>query len=65
MKYFQVLAKKTYEVNGEEHTKWYRVGEIKVTPHGSKYLKLFLHPNTDFAIVAENQDEEDALAVIE
>lgn len=64
MKYFQVLAKKSYLHNGEEQTRWYRVGEIKVTANGGKYLKLFLHPNTDFAIVAENQEDGD-LAVIE
>ncbi|MEO0899597.1 MAG: hypothetical protein AAFY71_24520 [Bacteroidota bacterium] len=64
MKYFQVLSKKTFTLQGEEQTKWYRVGEIKVTPNGGKYLKLFLHPNTDFAIVAENQEDND-LAVIE
>ena len=52
-------------VNGEEQTKWYRVGEIKVTPNGGKYLKLFLHPNTDFVVVAENQEEQDDLAVID
>jgi len=65
MKYLQVLAKKTYVQNGEEKTRWYRVGEVKITTGGGKYLKLFLYPNTDFIIVPEANAEQDDLPVID
>ena len=57
MKYYNVFSKKEYQHQGEDKTRWLRVGEVKVTDNGGKYLKLFLHPNTDFVILPEVSDD--------
>lgn len=64
MKYYQVFSKKEYVANGQDKTRWLKVGEIKVTENGGKYLKLNLLPHIDFVILPEQNDSsEDLLAI--
>lgn len=59
MKYYRVFAKKEYQHNGEDKVRWLKVGEIKETDRGGRYLKLFLFPDTDFVIFPDqNNDSE-------
>ncbi|MDW3650993.1 MAG: hypothetical protein R8P61_28205 [Bacteroidia bacterium] len=65
MKFYQVFSKKEYRHNGEDKTRWFKIGEIKVTDNGGKYLKLFFLPNTDFIVLPEQNDTSDDLLVID
>lgn len=65
MKFYQVFSKKEYQHNGEDKTRWFKVGELKITDNGGKYLKLFLHPNTDFVVLPEQDDTSEDLLVID
>jgi hypothetical protein len=49
-KIFDVLARKVFESNGEKKIKWYKAGYIKETDNGTKYLRLFFVPETDYFI---------------
>ncbi len=55
--FWDVLTRKEYVDNGEEKTLTYKVGVVKTTRSGNRYLQLFQQPNTDFFIV-EPRDEE-------
>jgi hypothetical protein len=57
MKYFNVCSLKEYEENGETKRKWYRVGYIKETQNGGRYLVLFHQPDVTLYIF-ENKEEE-------
>ena len=50
MQLFSVCTKKEFEENGEKKMKFYKVGVIKITDRGTKYLRLFHQPSTDFHI---------------
>ena len=41
MQLFNICTKKDYEKNGEQRTKWYKVGLMKIADSGKKYMKLF------------------------
>lgn len=60
MKYYKVFSKKEYSYQGETKIRWLKVGEIKVTDNGGMYLKLFMHPNTDFIVMPEVADDDPA-----
>lgn len=64
MKFYQVFSKKDYQHNGEDKTRWFKIGEIKVTNNGGKYLKLFQFPETDFIVLPEQDDTSEDLLVI-
>lgn len=57
MKFYNVCSVKEYEENGEIVRKWYRVGHIKETPNGGRFLTLYHLPDTKFFIF-ENKDDE-------
>lgn len=50
MQLFNICTKKDYEKNGENKTKWYKVGVMKIADSGKKYIKLFHQPQTEFFV---------------
>ena len=62
MKFFDICTRKFYEKDGETKMKWYRAGVMKETNQGTKFIRLFNQPETDFFVfekVEENQTEEE------
>ena len=61
MKLFDICTRKFYEKEGEKKMKWYRAGVMKETDKGSRFIRLFNQPETDFFIfekVDVGNDEE-------
>ena len=48
MKLLNVFTKREFEENGERKVQWYRVGFMKESEKGGKYLRLFHQPDTEF-----------------
>lgn len=66
MKFYNVFSRRDYSVHGEseQKTRWMKVGEIKVTDKGGKFLKLYMHPDTDYSILPDiNDTTEDVLVI--
>lgn len=61
MKFYNVCSVKEYDENGEVKRKWYRVGYIKETPNGGRYLTLYHLPDVKFFIFENKEDEEPIL----
>lgn len=59
MKYFNVFTKHEYQVLDQTHTKWYRVGTLKETDQGTRYLRLFHQPSTTFYVLPKDREETD------
>lgn len=60
MTYLDICTKKTYEKNGEQKTIWLKVGVLKITPEGKKFIDLAMFPDTNF-YVFEQKKKEDTL----
>lgn len=58
MQLFDVCTRKFYEKDGEKKVKWYRVGIMKISDKGSRYLRLFSQPMTDFFIFEKEIPEQ-------
>lgn len=58
-----VFAKKNIVANGEEISLWNKVGVIKITSNGGKFLQMYHQPETDF-YVFDNEQEEEALPIV-
>ena len=58
-----VFTRKDINARGEEIRLWHKVGLIKETPGGGRYLQLFQQPETDFYIFPDDQPDE--LPVVE
>ena len=56
-KFWNVFTHKEFEANGEKKELWFKVGNIKITAQGKKYLQLFQYPNTDFFIFEPRDNE--------
>lgn len=59
MKIFNICTRKVYDVNGEEKSKWYRVGAMKIADSGKMYIKLYQQPDTEF-YVFDADDSKDS-----
>jgi hypothetical protein len=59
-KIFEVCTRKSYEKDGEKKVKWYKAGYIKETDKGTRYLRLFQQPHTNFFIFEREQPQEEA-----
>ena len=51
MKLFDICTRKFYEKEGEKKVKWYRAGVMKETDQGTRFLRLFHQPETDFFVL--------------
>jgi len=61
MKLFDICTRKFYEKDGEKKMKWYRAGILKETDKGSRFIRFFHQPETDFFIFekeVQHNDEE-------
>ena len=50
MRLFDICTRKFYEKEGEKKVKWYRAGILKETDQGTRFLRLFHQPETDFLL---------------
>lgn len=50
MLYENICTKKTYEKNGETKTIWLKVGTLKITDDGKKFIELNHQPNETFYV---------------
>lgn len=59
MSVFQnVFAKREIVVNSEKIALWNKVGIIKTTKNGGKFLQMFHQPETDFFVFDEEKEED-------
>ena len=61
MQLFNICTKNDYEKNGEQKTKWYKVGIMKIADSGKKYIKLFHQPNIELFVF----DKEESQQIVE
>ena len=54
-----ICAKKIYEVNGEEKITWYKVGVLKISDNSRMYVRLFMHPSTEFSVFESKTERQD------
>jgi hypothetical protein len=59
---YDICSYRDYEKNGERKIKWYRIGFLKVTENGKRYIRLFQQPETDFFVFDRSEKPEIALA---
>ena len=57
MKYLNVFTKREFDQDGERKVQFYRVGYVKETEKGAKYLRLFLLPDTEFFLFKQDDNE--------
>ncbi len=57
MKYFNVFSSRDYEENGETKRVWYKVGFIKETDNGGRFLTMFHQPDTSMYIFDQDERE--------
>ncbi|MBP6977623.1 MAG: hypothetical protein KBB71_04845 [Lentimicrobiaceae bacterium] len=55
MKLFDICTRKIYEKEGQKKMKWYRTGILKETDQGTRFLRLFNQPETDFFIFEKDE----------
>jgi hypothetical protein len=67
MKFYNVFSRRDFTAKGETQTKtrWMKVGEIKVTDRGGKFLKLYHLPDTDFSILPDINDTSEDMLIID
>jgi hypothetical protein len=58
MKLFDICTRKFYEKEGEKKMKWYRAGMMKETDKGTRFLRLFNQPETDFFIFEKEEPQQ-------
>jgi hypothetical protein len=61
MQLYNICTKKDYEKNGENKSKWYKVGIMKITDNGKKYIKLFHQPNTEFYVFDREEFQQSSI----
>jgi hypothetical protein len=56
MKLFDVCTRKFYEKDGEKKMKWFRAGIMKETDKGTRFLRFFHQPDTEFFIFEKSEE---------
>ncbi len=56
MKVFNICTRKDYEKMGERKSIWYKVGILKEADSGKMYIKLFLHPQTEYFVFEKDEN---------
>jgi hypothetical protein len=57
MKFKDLCTKRTFEVNGEIKTKWYKVGTLRTAQDGKQFITLFLLPDVTIYVFEERGEE--------
>ncbi|MBN4051396.1 hypothetical protein JYU16_01130 [bacterium AH-315-M05] len=52
---FNICTKKEIDDNGEKKTLWFKVGVLKFTDKGKRYLHLFQQPQTQFYVFEQEE----------
>ena len=55
---FHVFTKREFEVDGEQKARWYRVGFLKETERGGRFLRLYAFPETTFYVFPQEDETE-------
>ena len=58
MKLFDICTRKFYEKDGEAKVKWYRAGILKETDQGTRFIRMFNQPDTDFLLFEKVESPE-------
>ena len=64
MRLFDICTRKFYEKDGETKVKWYRAGIMKETDKGTRFIRLFQQPETDFLVFEKQETENEENKVI-
>ena len=64
MQLFNVCARKIYDKNGEKKVKWYKVGLLKISDTGKRYLQMFHLPQTEYFLF-ENEEKTPEIKIEE
>lgn len=62
MQYLQICTKKQVKIDGEDKTLWFKVGTMRVTDKGTRFLTLFHQPDTEFHVF-DMEDERELPAI--
>lgn len=62
MQLLNICAKKTYQTQGEEKSIWYKIGVLKISDNNRMYIRLFMHPNTEFFVLENKTQPNDYTA---
>ena len=55
---FDVCTRKFYEKDGVKKVKWFKAGIMKETDKGSRYIRFFHQPETEFFIFAKEEESQ-------
>jgi len=58
MKYEDICTKKVYISNGVEKTTWLKVGVMRTSDEGKRFIELNMFPTTQFYIFEQKKKEE-------
>ena len=58
MHYKDICTKRTYEKDGKEKAKWFKVGTLKITDEGKEFIELNIFPNTPFYVFEQKKKDE-------
>ncbi len=64
MRLFDICTRKFYEKDGEAKVKWYRAGIMKETDQGTRFIRLFQQPETDFLVFEKQEPQGEENKVI-
>ena len=59
MRLFDICTRKFYEKDGEHKVKWYRAGLMKETDQGTRFIRFFNQPDTDFLVFEKVDNPEE------
>lgn len=54
-----IFSKRNYVKDGEQMSKWYKIGILKVTGSGRKYLRLFHQPEITYYVLDKQEKPEE------
>jgi len=58
MKLYNICTRKDFEQDNVRKSVWYKVGFLKETNGGRKYIKLFHQPLTEFFVFQKDEEPE-------
>ena len=56
MELCNVCARKIYDKDGEKKMKWYKVGLMKISDTGKRYLQMFHLPQTEYYLFEHDKN---------
>ena len=59
MKFYNVFTKREFEKDGERRVQFFKIGYIKRTEKGNKYLTLYQQPDVEYFILPDGVENVD------